>query len=317
MDKKIWCAIFFFYLFLGPNQLLTGKMLCSCSTVTRCWLLAASVWKDGRKLTASMFCASLNFTFLCRLYSLPVYCSYFLYLLQTLISACFLSSHTQLDRWTSLRSAAPSWRPPSLRPRWCTEAPSSTRGPWQGDPSRPPPPLLLRFLLLPSPPHPPPACLLWAPWLSPPPALRTLRPCTTAYLRPVLVTSHRPAVQFPTTSLHSGQHHFDVLFHLTNWLLSAVQKVHLLDWQWRNLIGPLECYRQKVCLVTIQTQSKSFYFIQFILFHFRLTTSLNMFCCHYLVYMRVFQASLSEPVSGSGSVPGLISGLPPHPVPLL
>lgn len=128
--------------------------------------------------------------------------------LNVFILGCFIPvsrlTLTQV-RWTSLRSAAPSWRPPSLRRRWCTEAPSSTRDRWRGGPWRPPP--------LPPPPAPPPPPLppaspLSAQWASPAPALPTRRPCTTAYLRPAPVTSLRPAAPRPqTTRLHSGQLH--------------------------------------------------------------------------------------------------------------
>lgn len=110
----------------------------------------------------------------------------------------FPPSHMQLVKWTSLRSAAPSWRPPSRQQRWSPEAPSSTRGLRPGEPSRllPPPPVRPRLLR---------ACPLSVPWPSPPPALLTRRPCTNAYLRPAVVTLHQAATQFQTTSLHSGQ----------------------------------------------------------------------------------------------------------------
>lgn len=114
---------------------------------------------------------------------------------------CFLFSlHTQVVRWTFLRSAAPSWRPPSLQRRWCTEAPSSIRDPWQEDP------WCLPLLPPPAPPPLPPASPLSVQWPSPAPAPPTRRPCTTAYLRPARVTFLQPAVPRPqTTSLPSGR----------------------------------------------------------------------------------------------------------------
>lgn len=80
----------------------------------------------------------------------------------------------QAVRWTSLRSADPSWRRPSPRPRWSIGALSSTRGPWRGGPWRP----------LPAPSPHPPASPLSVKSRSPAPAPRTRRPCTTACRSP-------------------------------------------------------------------------------------------------------------------------------------
>lgn len=108
--------------------------------------------------------------------------------------SCFLSSPSQVVRWTSLRSASPSWRLPSLQLRWCTEAPSSTRGPRQGGP------------WLPAPSPHPPASRLSAWWPSTPPAPRTRRPCTTAHLRPApVILLQLAAPQLQTVRLLSGQ----------------------------------------------------------------------------------------------------------------